>query len=555
MADVYFNLGHALELQGKIAQAISYFRRALELQPEYVEALSSLGLVLSSTGNLDEAKAYLRQAVALNPNQAEAHNNLGNIFLEQGLLKEAARCYERALVCRPDFAGAHSNLLVCRNYDPDAEPEALELEHRRWATQHSPAGPYASHTNIRDPERPLRVGYFSPDFRRHAVAYFVEPLIANHDHAQVEVFCYAELSTGDDVTARFQARAHAWRPTFGLSDREVAEQIRADGIDILVDLAGHTSHGRLKLFALKPAPVQLSYLGYPNTTGLAAIDYRLTDAVADLPGEPNRSVEELVRLPRAFCYLPPAAAPAVSPSPAAKSGHVTFGSFHNLAKLNDRLLDLWCDVLRAVPASRLALFRHTLQGSTRDYFHKQLTGRGILPDRFDLHTVQGNLGHLYDYAQVDIALDAFPWNGHTTACEALWMGVPVITLYGDRYAGRMAASTLTAIGLTELIARSPQELVSLAAGWSGDVGRLVRWRAELRERMRSSALCDGESFTRDLERTYRQLWRLGASRALSQNCNTRTRSASEVTSALRRRPSLALRVGIGARRGSLTQSG
>ncbi len=286
------------------------------------------------------------------------------------------------------------------------------------------------------------------------------------------------------------------------------EQIRADGIDILVDLAGHTSQGRLKVFALKPAPVQVSYLGYPNTTGLTAIDYRLTDAVADPPGEPNHYVEELIRLPRAFCYLPPAAAPAVSPSPVAKSGQITFGSFHNLAKLNDRLLDLWCAVLQAVPTARLRLFRHTLQGRTRDYFHKQLTDRGILPERFDLTQRAGQ----------PEASARLRTSGYRSGCISVeWSH--------DRVRGGVDGSSrdhplwrslrrpnggqhADGIGLAELIAHSPKEFVSLAADWSGDIGRLVRWRAELRERMRSSALCDGKSFTRDLERAYRELWQV-----------------------------------------------
>jgi predicted O-linked N-acetylglucosamine transferase (SPINDLY family) len=335
----------------------------------------------------------------------------------------------------------------------------------------------------------------------------VEPIVTHHDPAQFEAYCYAEGVADDEVTARFKARVSEWRPTFGRTDLEVAEQIRADGVDILVDLAGHTSRGRLKVFAFKPAPVQISYLGYPNTTGLPTIDYRLTDPVADPLGGPTRHSERLIRLPQAFCYSPPSAAPPVSPPPAARSGHVTFGSFHNLAKLNDKVLDLWRDLLRAVPSARLRLFRHTLRGSTKEHFHRQLTNRGVPPQRFDLNGVESGLGHLQDYASVDIALDAFPWNGHTTACESLWMGVPVISLYGNRYAGRMAASALSALGLTELIARSPQEYLAIAARWASDVDGLVRLRAELRQRMRLSPLCDGSSFTRDLEKAYRDVWR------------------------------------------------
>jgi predicted O-linked N-acetylglucosamine transferase (SPINDLY family) len=504
--DVYNNLGDALDLQGKPDEAIACFRRALELQPDYANALNNLGLALSSTNKLDEAATCLRRVLSLDPSRADAHNNLGNVCVEQGLLADAVTCYQRALDCQADFAGAESNLLVARNYHPEVDTETLYEEHLQWAARHASPTAVAAHPNNRDPGRRLRIGYVSPDFRRHAVAYFVEPIVTHYDRGQFEVYCYAEAVADDEVSARFRAGVGHWRPTRGRTDREVAQQIRADGIDILVDLAGHTSHGRLTIFALKPAPVQISYLGYPNTTGLSTIDYRLTDAVADPAGEPTRHSERLIRLPRAFCYCPPAAAPPASSSPAAALGHVTFGSFHNLAKLNDNVLDLWCEVLRMVPSARLRLFRHTLTGSTKEHFHCQLTNRGISPERFDLNGVEARLGHLRDYTSVDITLDAFPWNGHTTACESLWMGVPVLTLYGNRYAGRMAASALTALGLTELIARSPQEYLALAARWASDVDRLARLRTELRERMRRSPLCDGGSFTRDLEKTYRQVW-------------------------------------------------
>jgi predicted O-linked N-acetylglucosamine transferase (SPINDLY family) len=507
LADAYSNLGQVLDAQNKSDEALACYHCALELQPDHAGALNSLGVSLTSQGKLDEAEACLRQALAANPDLADVHNNLGNIFNDQGRLDEATECYRRALECRPDFAGAHSNLLVCLNYNPAIDPDALFAEHRRWAERHARDAAATAYPNTRDPDRPLRVGYFSPDFRRHAVAYFVEPIIAHHDTRNVQVYCYAEVAAPDEVSARFRSVAHAWRPTFGLSDARVVEQVRADGIDILVDLAGHTAHGRLQIFAHKAAPLQVAYVGYPNTTGLTTVDYRLTDAIADPPGEPVRHTEELVRMPYAFCYAPPAFAPAVSPLPALASGRVTFGSLHNLAKLNGKILDLWCALLRALPQARLLLHRHPLRGGARDYFHKQLTSRGLSPDRFELHTAEGRGAHLGHYAAIDIALDAFPWSGHTTACEALWMGVPVVTLYGDRYAGRMAASVLNNLAMRDWIAQTPEQFIDIACHRAGDMAALAELRATLRARMQAAPLCDGASFTRGLEETYRTLWR------------------------------------------------
>ena len=506
-------MAQALHQQGMLDEAIASYRRAVELQPNYPDAFNNIGVVLTTQGKLDEAAMYLQQALAADPQHADAHNNLGNVLKEQGRLEEAAYYYDEAVKCRPSFAGAQSNLLVCWNYDPAADPDALFFEHRRWAEVHARAAPASAHRNDPDPERRLRVGYVSPDFYHHAAAHFLEPIFANHDPRAIEVYCYAADYIPDEVTRRFQAKAHAWRSTVGHSDAEVIAQIHSDQIDILVDLAGHTANNRLGVLAHKPAPVQITYLGYPNTTGLATVDYRLTDVVADPSGEPVRYTEELVRLPLAFCYAVLEDAPKIVAPPASVRGHVTFGSLHNLAKLNGQVLDLWCALLRAVPTSRLLVFRHTLHGSAHEYFHRHLTQRGIGPERFDLrHAAAGRSNYLDVYTSVDIALDAFPWNGHTTACEALWMGVPVVTLYGNRYAGRMAASALTALGLTELIARSPEQYVDIAARWANDFDRLGRLRTSLREKMRTSPLCDGAAFTRSLEEAYRTVWRRWCSR-------------------------------------------
>jgi predicted O-linked N-acetylglucosamine transferase (SPINDLY family) len=538
----HYNLGNALHQQGNLGDATAAYLRALALEQDFVDCLNNLGVVLTAQGKLEEAELFLNRALTLDPEHAGAHSNLGNLLRAKNRLEDAVRayqhalllqpehpdpqnnlgvvltalgrvdeavaCYQHAVNSRPDFAAAHSNLLACWNYLPDIDLDALFAEHCNWAKQHAVATPTIHHDGNRDLERPLRIGYVSPDFRRHPVADFLRPIFTHHDRRAFEVFAYAEVVVPDAVTAFFQTKADGWRSTHGLSDTQICEQVRADKIDILVDLAGHTANSRLRAFAFKPAPVQITYLGYPSTTGLSTIDYRLTDALADPPGEPRRYTEELVRLPRAFCYAPPEDAPRVGPLPALRKGHITFGSLHNLAKLNGRVLDLWCEVLRRLPRSRMLVFRDALEDATKKHFQTQFTMRGIRPDRLEFRqTVDGGATHLPAYQAVDLSLDPFPWNGHTTACESLWMGVPVIALYGDHYAGRMAADTLTAAGLTELIAHSLEQYLDIAADWAADLNRLAKVRVGLRDRMRDSPLCDGRGFTRNLEAVYRELWR------------------------------------------------
>jgi predicted O-linked N-acetylglucosamine transferase (SPINDLY family) len=291
----------------------------------------------------------------------------------------------------------------------------------------------------------------------------------------------------------------------------VVEQIRHDQIDILVDLAGHTGGNRLGVFAQRPAPVQVTYLGYPNTTGLAAIGYRLSDAVADPTQEPpDHCSEQIVRLPGCWCtWSPPANAPDVAPPPVRAKGHITFGSLHKPPKINDAMMDLWAKILHSVPGSRLLIFRNTLDISARERLTGEFRARGIASDRLDLNNgkVEESASHLTLYHRIDISLDSLPWSGHATTCESLWMGVPMVSLRGNRHAGRMSASIMTALNLTELIAETPEQYVQMASRLAADVGRLTELRAELRNRMKTSPLCDAATFTRQLEATYRDLWR------------------------------------------------
>jgi predicted O-linked N-acetylglucosamine transferase (SPINDLY family) len=508
-AEAHNNVGNVLSLQRKLNESVARYQQAVWIKPDYAQAHNNLGVALRSLGRLDEAVQSFQQALRFRPHDADTHSNLGIALAHQGKPAEARASFEEALRLKPDFAGAHSNLLFLANYDPQADPAALFAEHRRWESLHGQVPARRVHGNDRNPERRLRVGYVSPDFCKHPVAYFVEPILALHRPEQVEAICYAEVPFPDAVTARLRSLAHGWRSTCGLTDAHVADLIRGDNIDILVDLAGHSAGSRLRAFAYKPAPVQVTYLGYPNTTGLTTVDYRLTDAVADPPGEPAWHTEELVRLPGGFCcYAPPAEAPDVTPLPAQKAGHLTFGSLHNVNKLNAAVLDLWCAILQALPTARLLVYRHTLTGSAKENLLQQFTQRGIASERLDLrHQAPAGRGHLGVYGEVDISLDVFPWSGHTTACESLWMGVPVLTLYGTRHAGRMASSALTRLGLTEWIAPTPEEYQARAVHWAGKLDELAHLRSGLRELMRSSPLCDGPGFVRHLEDAYRQMWR------------------------------------------------
>jgi predicted O-linked N-acetylglucosamine transferase (SPINDLY family) len=507
--DMLNELGLALIEGGNRPEALAAFQQAAQRKPDFPEAHSNLGGVLSLQKKLPEAIQCLREALRLRPDFADACNNLGAVLTNAGQLDEAIQILQRSMVLQPASAAAHGNLLFALNYDLRVDADALYAEHLRWAERH--AGRIARQTsfpNVRDPNRRLRIGYVSPDFRSHPVARFVEPILAQHSKADFEVFCYVDVPKGDATTNRLRGMVDLWRDTLGMADSHLAEMIRADQIDILVDLAGHTSHNRLLVFASKPAPVQVSYLGYPNTTGLAAIDYRLTDEVADPSSEPARYSEEVVRLSAGLCcFAPPLDAPPVSPLPALQTGVVTFGSLHSLAKLNASVIDLWCRILHAVSASRLLVFRDTLRGSLQDDLRRQFAQRGIAADRLDLRHAVPASGHLTVYDDIDIALDTFPWCGHTTACESLWMGAPMVTLYGSRHAGRMVASVLTSLGRREWIAATEQEYFDVALRLASNLDQLAEIRGKLREEMAASALCDGVKYTRALEETYRAMWK------------------------------------------------
>ncbi len=503
-------LGDALLSAGRLEESAACFRNLTRLKPSDVEAHARLGRVVSMLGNLEEATACYRKVLQLDPGYASVHDNLGSSLCNQGLIDEAIASHRQALRLTPDDVVAHSNLLLTLQYQSEPDSAEMFTEHRRWVDVHMKAPIPLEWANLRDPDRRLKVGYISADFRAHSVAFFFEPLLANHDSRVVESFCYSAVSRSDAVTERLQGLADGWRRLPGLTDAQVAEMIRADGIDILVDLAGHTGHNALKVFARKPAPIQVTYLGYPDTTGLSTIDYRMTDALSDLPGREAFFTESLARLPGCFlCYKPLPDAPEVAPLPALETGSVTFGSFNTLPKINQNVIALWAMVLRGVPDSRLFIKSPPLTDkAATQHYYDLFEAEGIGRDRVELiGRTATQAEHLDLYKRLDIALDTFPYNGTTTTCEAMWMGVPVVTLAGVRHSGRVGVSLLSAVGLEDWIAETPEQYVAIASRMAVDIPRLAELRAGLRECIAASPLCAAKPFAAKVESAYREMWR------------------------------------------------
>ncbi|MGA2442648.1 MAG: hypothetical protein ABSH08_16970, partial [Tepidisphaeraceae bacterium] len=394
-------------------------------------------------------------------------------------------------------------------FHPGCDARMIYEENRRWNQQH--AEPLKKliqpHANNRDADRRLRIGYVSPDFRDHCQSFFTIPLLSNHDREGFEIFCYADVGRPDAVTERIRGCAQVWRSIPGMTDAEVTRKIREDRIDILVDLTMHMANGRPLIFARKPAPVQVAWLAYPGTTGLSAMDYRLTDPYLDPPGLNDQFYSETsIRLPDTFwCYDPLVTELAVNPLPAQTNDHITFGCLNNFIKVNEQVLRLWAQVLKTIPRSRFMLL--CPEGSHRQPLLDMLQREGISPDRIELIAFRPRPQYLELYHRIDAGLDTFPSNGHTTSLDSFWMGVPVVTLVGQTVVGRAGLSQLTNLGLPELIARTPEEYVRIAANLARNLPRLAELRRTLRGRMQASPLMDAPRFARNVEAAYRQMWR------------------------------------------------
>ncbi len=508
-AEAYNNLGSALQLHGQLEEAEVCLRQALRLKPDNAEVAFNLGILLSKLDRVDEATACNQQAVRLNPDYASAHLNLGNCLMDRGQLDDAIAAYRTALRLKPDAAHMHDNLVRILHYHPDYDSQAIREECRRWNSRHAEPlkkeiQPYV---NLPDPERRLRVGYVSSEFRNHVNSFFSVPLLANHDHGQFEIFCYAHVASPDSLTERLHGYADAWRNIVGLSDSQTADLVRGDEIDILVDLKMHTADNRLLVFARKPAPVQVAWLGYPGTTGLSTIDYRLTDPYLDPPGLFDAFyAEESVHLPDTFwCYDPMTDQPSINALPALESGVITFGCLNNFCKINDGCLALWARVLQAVPRSRLLI--QAPRGTARERVLASLRQEGIAAARVVFANKRPRPEYLKLYQQIDLGLDPLPYNGHTTSLDAFWMGVPILSLLGKTVVGRAGWSHVCNLGLKELAAETPEQFVALAAELAGNLPRLQELRSTLRNRMLQSPLMDASRFARHVEQAYRQMWR------------------------------------------------
>ncbi|HZL37227.1 MAG TPA: tetratricopeptide repeat protein [Tepidisphaeraceae bacterium] len=556
LPELHNNLGVTLEKLDRLTEAAAAYRRAIALRRDYPEAHCNLGNTLRKAGKIDRAAAAYRLALALRPTYAKAYDGLAGAAVEMGDADEAIACFRRMIELDPQSPGARSALLYTLHYCADQDAHSLFAEHREWdirfggarrvdegpvrsGDRNVPAHGLAADRNVcpteavprnHQPAR-LRVGYVSPDFRDHTIPRFISAALEHHDRAGFEMFCYSDVERPDDTTRRLRGWADTWREIRGLDDAAVEAIIRADEIDILVDLRGHGANNRLTLFARKPAPIQVSMVGYFNTTGLSAMDYRITDAHMDPPGMTEAlHVEQLARMPYScWCYTPDVDAPDVTEPPSARNGFVTFGSLNKIVKVSEPCARLWARVLEAVPNSRLLLTAAQTEDGAAEHgqaahattdrraqpaatdcatIHERLARLGLPMDRVTLlGKTRSRREYLERFAGIDIALDTFPFCGITTTCDGLWMGVPAVSLVGDTSVSRAGKSILHAANLPELAAGTADEFVQIASDLARDGARLRELRMNMRARLLASPLLDHRGFAANLESAYRGMWR------------------------------------------------
>ena len=509
-ADCWLELSNVHVRLQRLAAAEDAARHAIALNVESPPAWSALGWALYYAHQLDPAIAAFRRANELDPTDHDAHFGLGVSLQEHGLL-DAAVTYLRAIVTSdPSARTLHSTINYLLPFMPGISADEILKEARSFSRSHTEPlrGRIRAHANVRDPARRLRVGYVSHEAREHCQSLFLLPLLAAHDRDQVEVCFYSSQPFPDAITATLRGHVARWREVARLSDSRIAECVRSDGVDILVDLMMHMGNGHLLAFAEKPAPVQCCWLAYPGTTGVATIDYRITDAQLD-PADADLSCysERSVILPDTFwCYDPLADQPETGPLPAAGNGFITFGCLNNFRKVNDAVLELWSRVLSQVPASRLLLLAPT--GQPQVHIVDFMAQRGIDRQRIQFTERVPRPEYLALYRQIDIALDTFPYGGHTTSLDAFWMGVPVVSLLGSTVVGRACLTYARHLELTDLVARDATEFVNIAVRLANDQRRLQTLRNGLRAKLRASPLMDAPRFARSLESAYRAMWRL-----------------------------------------------
>ncbi len=535
---IYCNLGDAYTALRQGDEALACYEKSVKLDPNMATTHNNLGIVYSRLGKVQEAIKSWKRAIELSDRpignsrvlvglggsggeqaneskllSAAAHNNLGNAYLQEIEVEKAVECHIKACALNPHYANAHSNLLRDYTHLPNVPLEKLLSEHRGWWTNHAKGIKPMSHSNSPDPERKIRIGFMSPDLREHSVAHFLMSIFENIDRSKYELVCYSGVMRPDEFTHRLAKFAAVWRNSLSLQDEPMAKIIQDDKIDILFDLSGHTSDHRLRVFAYKPAPVQVTYLGYPMTTGADCIDYRISDPISDPPGMTDgQYTEKLFRLPHTtWCYRPPVQIPAEEVAASVRNPTLpfTFGSFNNCSKISEPNFRMWAGVLKAVPNSRILLKASAMADSnTRQRIHDMFQKYGVPPERVVLVPQQLDLAHHFAYyGNIDLGLDTFSYNGTTTTCEALWMNVPVLTLAGDMHISRVGACLLTNLGLESLVANTEEEFIATAARLAGDKEALAEVRKGLRARLQASPLMDAKQFTRDFENGLRTMWR------------------------------------------------
>ena len=542
-ADAAFNLGNALHALGRSPEAVDRYRQAVSLRADYVDALINLGNVhtelgeftsgiaayeaailvrpdsvvalnnagclMRTLGRMDEAEDLLRRALGVDPLRAALYDNLGNVYKDAGALDDAIECYRKALEIDPGSAPTHGNLAYALSFQsPDPQPilEECLRWNERFAAGLRPPARGRIRTTPDDSGRRLRIGYVSPDFRDHCQSLFTIPLLSQHDHESFEIICYSSVKRPDALTRRIAGYADVWRDVRPLDDETLCRVIREDGIDILVDLTMHMAGGRPLVFARKPAPVQIAWLAYPGTTGMAAMDFRLSDPRLDPEGYDSHYRERTLRLADSFwCYDPLTEGPQVNDLPAVERGYLTFGCLNNPCKLTGRTLRLWGGVMRALPNSRLLLMAPA--GRHRLRLLQRLVEQSIAAERIDFIQFQPRCDYLRSYHQIDLGLDTYPYNGHTTSLDSAWMGVPVVTRVGGTSVGRAGLSQLFQLGQLDLAAESDDAFVGIAVDLANDLGRLAQLRSGLRSRMQRSALMDAARFARQIEGAYRTAWK------------------------------------------------
>ena len=517
MHEAWNLLGAIALTEGDEEQGLQYFDRAVALDEGNPDYLNNAGEACRRAGRYEWAVDRLEAALKLHPGYAAALYSLAMSYAQQWRPEEAFDAYQRMLAAQPGFCRGHQGYLFFVSLYRARQPDWVCAEHRRWAIQHADplTASTAPESRSREPDRPFTVGYVSADFNRHAVWYFIEPILRHHDRDRFRIALYSNTSRSDEVTSRFASLADIWRDISSSSDADAVAQIRGDGVDVLVDLSGHTAGNRLLAFARRPAPVQMTYLGYPSGTGMAAMDFRITDRVADA-GEhsQDRYRERLLYLPDSlWCYEPPAAMHDAIPEAPSTSGDrpITFGSFNHVLKITPQLVALWARILHALPAARLVMAAIP-QGLAQARIAAEFAGNGIDPQRVRMLARLEQKSFWAVHREIDIALDSFPCNGGTTSCETLWLGVPMLTLVGDAFISRVGLSLLSALGLEELAARSEAEFLALAVALANDHGQLAALRRSLSQKMRGSALMDAARCARELEALYIDAQRSGVLR-------------------------------------------